>query len=593
MRPSRLHILCFSLAVLSVFVLPFPASCLAAQPAPSLADGSSCRLVVLAQPDDPYYSLAEEIAAAENAPLAGTLAEALACEPEFLLWVVAPGSLSDAVMVEFGQAMKAHPTAVSTGIISGSTLDQARQLWERRTQVRGQNLFAANAPNPSAHIAAGRITDFSGEQPARQPLTLSTFRTTLHTADYLTFTGHGSSGYIRLDEDTKLTSAEVPPLDGVVVSTGSCQTFRLWDNNSIARRFADQGAAAYSGFVYSPNEGYLIGEFDGLPFRYTWPDFPIGHVIQVQNQGTLQGFAFIPYQYLLGDPRIALQTEPPYRLVEDRRQGQERILRFQDAPAGVIPLRVVDGAAYRFVRVAGLTAAAARDPFYNSKLQMVDLQNDKLILLVHPGGELVLQMRRQAPWYWFPSDILFDSLDHAVIYAQQTGGDILALGFAILPILWGGWRVFKKRFEWSMLRPALAVATGATLLQGIYVLLRLDQVTITSKMVAFSPLSLLATFVLAACGVLFYGHARGWVGKVSALLVMTFAFWAPVGFGLLMLAAFNLFTFIPKFGAPLYNYSLALLPAGAFVFTFLLSALVLGTIFRQRRAARQKSWHVT
>jgi hypothetical protein len=94
------------------------------------------------------------------------------------------------------------------------------------------------------------------------------------------------------------------------MGTASCNTVRLWNEDSIALRFVDQGAAANSGFVYSPNEGYLIGEFDGLSFRYTWPDFPIGHVIQAQNRSTLQGFAQFPYQHLLGGPQIALQTEP-------------------------------------------------------------------------------------------------------------------------------------------------------------------------------------------------------------------------------------------------------------------------------------------
>lgn len=75
-------------------------------------------------------------------------------------------------------------------------------------------------------------------------------------------------------EGVKITPEDVPQLDRAVIGTGSCQTVRPGNPDSIARCFVDQGAAAYSGFVYSPNEGYLIGEFDGLPFRYTWPDFP-------------------------------------------------------------------------------------------------------------------------------------------------------------------------------------------------------------------------------------------------------------------------------------------------------------------------------
>ncbi len=101
-------------------------------------------------------------------------------------------------------------------------------------------------------------------------MTKTGFIKVLQSADYLTFTGHGSSRSLNLDENIRLTAADVPSLDSVVISTGSCQTVRPWNADSIARRFVDQGAAAYAGFVFSPNEGFLIGEFDGLPFRYTW-----------------------------------------------------------------------------------------------------------------------------------------------------------------------------------------------------------------------------------------------------------------------------------------------------------------------------------
>jgi hypothetical protein len=50
-----------------------------------------------------------------------------------------------------------------------------------------------------------------------------------------------------------------------------------------------------------------------LPFRYTWPGFPIGHVVQFQNRGAVQDFAAFPYCFLLGDPRITVQSAPAYR----------------------------------------------------------------------------------------------------------------------------------------------------------------------------------------------------------------------------------------------------------------------------------------
>jgi hypothetical protein len=46
---------------------------------------------------------------------------------------------------------------------------------------------------------------------------------------------------------------------------------RLNAARSMALAAVAKGAAAFAGFLFSPIEGYLIGEFDGLPFRYTGP----------------------------------------------------------------------------------------------------------------------------------------------------------------------------------------------------------------------------------------------------------------------------------------------------------------------------------
>ena len=46
----------------------------------------------------------------------------------------------------------------------------------------------------------------------------------------------------------------------------------------------------------------------------------------------MQGFAQIPYYYLLGDPRIALQEEAPYDPIEDEVSGRTRTLTLAGAP---------------------------------------------------------------------------------------------------------------------------------------------------------------------------------------------------------------------------------------------------------------------
>ena len=68
--------------------------------------------VILADPGDPYYGLAIEMAGHENLSIVHSLDEVLDREPAFLLRVVSPGRLSDRVLVDFGRAMRDRPSAI-------------------------------------------------------------------------------------------------------------------------------------------------------------------------------------------------------------------------------------------------------------------------------------------------------------------------------------------------------------------------------------------------------------------------------------------------------------------------------------------------
>ncbi|NIQ59356.1 MAG: hypothetical protein GWN71_40220, partial [Gammaproteobacteria bacterium] len=118
------------------------------------------------------------------------------------------------------------------------------------------------------------------------PLTPETFRAALDRSGYVTFAGHGGPGYLRLDDETTVRAGDLPALSGAVVTTAACNTFRPWSDGSIATAFVDRGAMAYAGFAYSPVAGYLLGVYEGLPLRHSWPDFPIGRIVRVQALGT-------------------------------------------------------------------------------------------------------------------------------------------------------------------------------------------------------------------------------------------------------------------------------------------------------------------
>ncbi len=530
--------------------------------------------LILADPTDPYYPLAGEIAQAEDLPIVRTLDQVLVRQPTFLLWVVSPGRLSDQVLIDLGLAMRGQSRAISTGIISGATLHDARALWQRAAAIREERAIVVNAANPSGNIQAG-IAELADGSMTRHPLTKANLIQSLQRADYLTFTGHGSGRYLRLDDETTLRAADLPVLRPVVVATGSCNTFRLWEADSIALGFARRGAAAYAGFVYSPNEGYLIGEFDGLPFRYTWPDFPIGHAVQAQNRGTLQGFASLPYYYLLGDPRAALQAEAPYRLVGVQAEEGSQVQHYAGAPPGVIPVRVPGGARYAFVEVPGVGIAWRGEPFYNAHLQMVDIGDDKFVLLDHEGGDFSLHLRVRPPWPRVVADVILDALDGTLLFLQDNGGSALMLVAGSLSVVVVAVLLLRHRASTRALLPAALTGLAFAALHGLYALARLERLSMTSKGVEFSLLAPLATFLLAACGAFFFLHAGSWRGRAAALAVATLGALAPAVFLLLLLGVADDLLMGQRLGVGLWNCRLGLQPLLAFI----LGTAVLGPVF--------------
>ena len=553
------------LSLLCAAKLPFVGA-----PAFAAASVMDDTTLVLADPSDPYYSLAETIAQYETLPIVHTLDQVLERDPTFLLWVVSPARLSDDALIEFGLAARDRPSAISVGIISGSTLEEAHDLWLRAADVRGEQIAAVSSANPHGHVEA-RITTFSGGETTVQPLTRANLLQSLQTADYVTFTGHGGKSFLAWDKGGELRPADIPALPPSVIATASCNTLRPWEEDSIALAFIRQGAAAYAGFAYSPNAGYLIGAYRGVPFRYTWPGFPIGHAIQVQNHGTLQGFAQIPFYYLLGDPRIALQGEAPYHLVQSQALEDTLTLSFAVAPSGVIPVRIPNGARYSFVKIPGISAAWEHDPFYNARLQMVNLGADKLVLFAHEGGDFGLHLRAHPPWYWLVGDPLLDALDHTLLYLQNSDRISLAAGgLALVPVLW---LVLRRRASGHTLLPAALTGLGFAALHGLYTLARLDRLTITSKSVQFTPLSLVATFLLAGCGAFLYVSAGSWRGRAVAVLIASLGALAPATTVLSAMAVGNTAMFKPKLGTSLYNYSLGLQPLIALAFELFLFGL--------------------
>ena len=96
---------------------------------------------------------------------------------------------------------------------------------------------------------------------------------------------------------------------------------------------------------------------------------------------------------------------------------------------------------------------------------------------------------------------------------MQHSGDMIFLVGGI--VLWAlVWLFLRKRVSRRVLLLAGLAGTGFTVLHAIYGLVRSGQVTITSKHILFSPLSLPSTFLLTSAGALLFLAARRRWGRL-------------------------------------------------------------------------------
>ncbi|WP_321473135.1 hypothetical protein [uncultured Paludibaculum sp.] len=498
-------------------------------------------LAVVCDRSDSLRPIAEEIAREEGTTVGDSWSDAHA---EYLIWVVEPGRLSDQVIVNFAHAWRDRFPQTAVGLISGRTPDQARAMWLRGRHVRA---YPAHAFDASRSISPQRFVE------------------ALNDSGYLTFAGHGGATYLRLGPDTVLQSTDVPSVPNLVLGTESCNVFRPWVRDSIALAFVENGAAAFAGFAYSPVAGFLIGGFGGLPFRYTSPEFPIGRVVQLQNHGAMQAFAALPIYLLLGDPRIALASQPPYRVVSDETDDRSRRITLAGAPHGLLPVRIQGGAAYHFVEASG-TAAAEGHGFYNARLQAFDSGADKFVLVDSTGGALVLRLQKAMPWWWPVKTGFVEALDNALVSfgnGTATCVLVLAVGFAMaIAVLRRG---ATKRAV------VLGAAAGVLLaaLHVMWVLARVDHITVISKTTGFNPLAIADTFVLTSSAGALYMAASSRTDRAFALILATFPAWFPAVFHFAFTLGANLKVFRPQLGASLYTHNMAMLAASSSLIVFL------------------------
>ena len=164
---------------------------------------------------------------------------------------------------------------------------------------------------------------------------------------------------------------------------------------------------------------------------------------------------------------------------------------------------------------------------------------------------------------------------------------LIAAAAALLSVVWF---LLRRRARPPTLIPAALIGLAFALLHGLYALVRLDKLTITSKSVELSPFAPLATFLLVGCGAFLFLNARSWRGRVVAVGIASFGALAPGLFSLAVISAMNNFFIKPELGVGLWNYALGLQPLLAAVLQAVLLAVVfwgLGRIMPSSREVAQ------
>ena len=520
-------------------------------------------LAVLADSADPYYPLAVEIATSEKATLVAKIEQAYALQPDYLIWVVSPSHLSDRALVDYGRAIQ-YRNPLALGFISGSILNLVCELWIRRIRCGAfQLVFAEGSMAGGPHVPSLRVVGRAHSEILNREI----FVKELQHADYIHYNGHGGAEYFkfRYDEGQRFIGDDIPVLPPLVFSAFSCNTFRLWQERSIALTFVDRGAVAYAGFSYSPRPGCAM--VDGFPFSHTWPGFPIGRVVQIQARAAMLAVSRFPIFHMLGDPRISLSDAPYYKVIADREQNGVRQIEFAPLPPGIVPIRIDGGARYSVVDVPGFSHVSVYDDFYSGRLQMIDAGYDKYLLLQHPGGPLTIRLTNEDTATARAARALLSALD--VGFVVYSGGDrITPMLIGVLGAL-GIW-MFRKRASARIL--VLSAIMGVVFASAhlIYAVLRKGSVDAISGAPAWNWWPAAITLTLVTLGsMLFLASRKPWT-KILAMAVATAPFAGPALLWLCSPFVFNSMV-QGRIGGTLYNYALGtqyLLAACVFGFAF-------------------------
>ena len=128
-------------------------------------------------------------------PLVDSLDQALAYQPEYIIWVVDPETITEEDLIEVRQTVREAEQVVALGLITGNTLEDAQTLWQRRLALGDGLMYCVHGADPESHVEEGIII---AEDGATTALNSTSLTLALSSTSYLSYVGHGGTQLLGL-----------------------------------------------------------------------------------------------------------------------------------------------------------------------------------------------------------------------------------------------------------------------------------------------------------------------------------------------------------------------------------------------------------
>jgi hypothetical protein len=457
--------------------------------------------------------LALGISNAENIELIQEPNQINLLNPDFILWVASPKKLTEKKLVEFARLQIEKQINLPIGIISGKNINDARYLWENRNFRPSEQFIIFNGTNKSNQIKP-KILRYRNNVFDTLSLNKSDFITGLKNSEYIQVSLHGAARSW-FDEQSQfgLKYNELPVLEKCIIQSHACNNFRPWVENSIALECINKGAIVFSGFVYPPISGSKIGEYDGLNFRYTWNEFPIGIIVQLQNSASLRTYAGFPHYFMLGDPRVCFNGHPPYEIYHDSLVKNGRLIKLRNAKIGFLPVKITNGADYEFINISNKIKHSSNDLFFNKHIESINIGDDKYVLFENTSDVVNIELKEPVPLFWKVKDTALDFIDTIIVSHQYSGFSIIIGGLFLVLIIVG---FIRGRTTKLIALRSVVISLLGIILIGIFYLIRWDSISVTSKEMDFNVFSFVIDWFLLFSGILFFLKSKSPFNKLWA-----------------------------------------------------------------------------